>query len=70
MESMRQGKSPKRAARDAIERIKRKYPRFVGAVFAVNRHGKHAGACYGWTFQYAVRGNDTGDVEIHTVNPH
>ncbi|CAM6090885.1 unnamed protein product [Calypogeia fissa] len=69
VESMRRGKSPKSATRDAIERIKRKYPDFQGAVFAVNRKGKHAGAGYGWTFQYTVRANGMEDVEIHTVSP-
>lgn len=69
MESMRRGESPKSASRDAMERIKRKYPSFVGAVFAVNREGKHAGACNGWIFQYTVRGNGMDDVEIHTISP-
>lgn len=70
VESMREGTSPKDAARDAIARIKRKFPLFVGAVFAVDRNGIHAGACNGWTFQYTVRGYGMPDVEIYTVNPN
>lgn len=61
---------PKLAAKDAISRIARKFPDFVGAVFAVNKNGVHAGACYGWTFQYSVRSALMDDVEVVTVHPH
>ncbi|KZT75614.1 putative isoaspartyl peptidase/L-asparaginase 3 [Dorcoceras hygrometricum] len=66
---MRLGMEPKLAAQDAIARIARKYPDFVGAVFAVNKSGAHAGACHGWTFQYSVRSPDMADVVVHTVVP-
>ncbi|KAL0382277.1 UNVERIFIED_CONTAM: putative isoaspartyl peptidase/L-asparaginase 3 [Sesamum calycinum] len=69
VESMRLGMEPKLAAQDAIARIARKYPDFVGAVFAVNKNGIHAGACHGWTFQYSVRSPDMADVEVYTVTP-
>lgn len=69
VESMRQGMDPKHAAVDAISRISRKYPNFVGAVFAVNKKGEHAGACHGWTFQYSVRTEGMNDVEVFTVMP-
>jgi len=71
VESMRQGMTPKHAAVDAISRIKRKNPDFVGAVFAVNVEGIHAAACHGWTFQYSVRTSDMEDVEVevYTVSP-
>ncbi|XP_031391320.1 probable isoaspartyl peptidase/L-asparaginase 3 isoform X1 [Punica granatum] len=69
VESMRLGMEPKLAAKDAISRIARKYPNFVGAVFAINRRGEHAGACHGWTFQYSVRTPGMDDVEIFTVIP-
>ncbi|XAR66107.1 N(4)-(beta-N-acetylglucosaminyl)-L-asparaginase [Bertholletia excelsa] len=69
VESMRQGMEPRLAAKDAIQRITRKYPDFVGAVFAVNKNGVHAGACHGWTFQYSVRSPEMDDVEIFTVLP-
>ncbi|KAK3026435.1 hypothetical protein RJ639_041447 [Escallonia herrerae] len=69
VESMRMGMEPKQAARDAIQRIARKYPGFVGAVFAVNKNGVHAGACHGWTFQYSVRRPGMEDVEVFTVLP-
>jgi N4-(beta-N-acetylglucosaminyl)-L-asparaginase len=54
---------------DAISRISRKYPDFVGAVFAINKKGVHAGACHGWTFQYSVRNSSMPDVEVFTVAP-
>lgn len=69
IESMRQGVKPKKAAEDAILRIARKYPDFVGAVFALYKNGEHAGACHGWTFQYSVRSSGMKDVEVFTVIP-
>uniref|UniRef100_A0A5B7BDE4 beta-aspartyl-peptidase n=1 Tax=Davidia involucrata TaxID=16924 RepID=A0A5B7BDE4_DAVIN len=69
VESMRLGMEPKIAAKDAISRIARKYPEFVGAVFAVNKNGVHSGACHGWTFQYSVRSPGMDDVEVYTVLP-
>ncbi|VAH35491.1 unnamed protein product [Triticum turgidum subsp. durum] len=69
VESMRLGMEPRDAAVDAISRIARKYPDFVGAVFAINKKGVHAGACHGWTFQYSVRNSSMQDVEVITVTP-
>ncbi|XP_016564953.1 probable isoaspartyl peptidase/L-asparaginase 3 isoform X2 [Capsicum annuum] len=69
VENMRLGMEPEVAAKDAISRIVRKYPGFIGALFAVNRSGIHAGACHGWTFQYSVRNPAMNDVEVFTVHP-
>ncbi|KAF6173721.1 hypothetical protein GIB67_039611 [Kingdonia uniflora] len=69
VESMRLGMEPMVAAKDAISRIARKYPDFVGAVFSVDKNGIHAGACHGWTFQYSVRSPDMDDVQVFTVYP-
>ncbi|KAJ9539761.1 hypothetical protein OSB04_026267 [Centaurea solstitialis] len=69
VESMRLGLEPRVAAKDAILRIARKYPNFVGAIFAVDKNGVHAGACHGWTFQYSVRSPSMDDVEVFTVYP-
>ncbi|KAG5066231.1 hypothetical protein JHK86_009962 [Glycine max] len=55
VESMRLGMERKLAAKDAIARIARKYPDFLGAIVALNKKGEHAGACHGWTFKYSVR---------------
>ena len=59
---MRQGMSPKHAAEDAIQRIARHYPTYIGAVVAVDHRGRHGAAAHGWNFEYTVRS--------HTQNPH
>ncbi|KAF8046860.1 hypothetical protein N665_3376s0003 [Sinapis alba] len=69
VESMRQGMKPEEAAKDAVSRIARKFPDFVGAVVAVDKNGSHAGACHGWTFQYSVQSPDMDDVQVFTVLP-
>ncbi|KAJ7949487.1 Isoaspartyl peptidase/L-asparaginase [Quillaja saponaria] len=69
VESMRLGMEPKLAAQDAISRIARKFPDFVGAVVAVNKEGVHAGSCHGWTLKYSVRSPDMADVHVFTVLP-
>lgn len=69
VESMRLGMEPELAAKDAISRIARKFPDFVGAIFAVNKNGVHAGACHGWTFKYSVKSPEMDDVEVFTVRP-
>jgi len=60
---------PKLAAKDAMARIARKFPDFLGAVVALNKKGEHAGACHGWTFKYSVRSPAMKDVEVFTVLP-
>ncbi|CAL0310993.1 unnamed protein product [Lupinus luteus] len=69
VESMRLGMEPKLAAKDAIARIARKFPGFLGAVVAVNKKGEHAGACHGWTFKYSVMSPGMKDVKVFTVLP-
>lgn len=69
VESMRRGMEPELAAKDAISRIARKFPDFVGAVVAINKNGEHAGACHGWTFKYSVRSPEMEDVKVFTVLP-
>ncbi len=66
---MRQGASPQQAAENAIQRIVRHYPHYVGAVFAVDKAGKHAGACHGWSFQYAYQNRSVKEPQFVTVQP-
>ena len=66
---MRQGASPKQAAEDAIHRIVKHYPLYVGAVLAVDKAGNHAGACHGWTFQYAFQDSTVKEPQIVSVQP-
>lgn len=61
--------SPSEAAKDAIARIRLKFPTFIGAVFALDRQGAHAGACHGWIFQYTVQDAKMDNVEVFTVHP-
>lgn len=69
VESMRQGVSPKLAAENAIQRIGKHYPHYVGAVFAVDKAGNHAGASHGWIFQYAFQKHGMQEPKIVTVQP-
>ena len=41
VESMRNGMSPQDATADAIKRIERLYPNFVGAIIAADKLGNH-----------------------------
>lgn len=65
---MRRGFSPKEAAEDAIGRIKKKYPDFIGALFVVNLRGEHAGATSNWDFLYSVKTALTEEVQIFSVS--
>lgn len=69
VESMRQGISPKLAAEDAIQRIAKHYPDYVGAMFAVDKAGNHAGASHGWVFQYAFQKDGMHEPQVVTVQP-
>ena len=46
VENMRQGKSPKEAADDAIQRINKYYPGFSGAIIVANIKGEYGKCCY------------------------
>ena len=67
VEGMRHGLSPQAAADAAVRRMVRKYPSYVGALLAVDRHGRHAAACHGWTFTYAVRSANMSAARVYTV---
>lgn len=66
---MRQGASPQAAAEDAVRRIVRYYPKYVGALFAIDKAGNHAGACHGWTFQYSIMNSSLSKPYVVTVHP-
>ncbi len=65
---MRQGMSPKSAAQDAIQRIIRHYPAYVGAVIAMDYRGTHGAAAHGWTFEYTVRSSKR-NATVYKVEP-
>ena len=65
---MRQGMSPKHAAEDAIQRIIRHYPSYVGALVAVDHQGRHGAAAHGWKFEYAAK-SQSHNTTVFTVGP-
>lgn len=69
VENMRRGMKPRAAAEDAVLRIARRVPSYVGAVFAVDRAGNHGAACYGWQFKYAYRDARSEVVVVVAVDP-
>lgn len=67
---MRRGLSPQAAAEEAVGRIARRVPGYVGAVVAVSRDGRHGAAAHGWQFMYSVVSPASGgQVETVAVEP-
>lgn len=65
VESMRLGAAPAEAAAEAVARIARRAPGYVGAVVALDVRGRHGAACHGWPrFQYSLRSAATNGVEV------
>jgi len=70
VESMRRGMSPTEAAEDAVRRIARRVPTYIGAVVAVDAAGRHGAAAHGWEFRYSVASAGSGgQVEVVVVQP-
>lgn len=44
---MRRGATPTNAALEAIKRIAKHYPKFVGGVIAIDKNGEYGAACNG-----------------------
>lgn len=69
VENMRRGASPTDACRDALHRIVRHHPQFVGAVVAVNVNGAYGAACHGIAdFPFCVANPTYGTVVVKRVN--
>lgn len=67
IENLRNGKTPKKAALIAIERIREFYPKFFGGIIVINQKGEYAAACSGMDrFPFSV-GSKEG-VRIEYVN--
>ena len=66
---MRLGKKPRKAAEDAVLRILKYYPTYIGALIAVDTSGKHSAAAAGWKFKYAVRDASSNATQVHAVEP-
>lgn len=68
VESMRHGMTAEEAARDAVGRILKKYPKFNGALVGVSNTGKVGAACTGFeSFSFCVRTYQTGSTQIRKV---
>lgn len=69
MEEMRRGSSPESAARIAILRIVKYYPKFFGAVVAVNVTGSYGAACNGMTkFPITIANDEFGKASLQYYN--
>lgn len=65
VESMKNGMSATDAAKDAIGRITKHYPNFIGAIVAMDKYGNHGAGCHGLTtFPYSVKDSSTNDVQV------
>eukprot|EP00095_Tigriopus_kingsejongensis_P011866 maker-scaffold180_size281610-snap-gene-0.33 protein:Tk11866 transcript:maker-scaffold180_size281610-snap-gene-0.33-mRNA-1 annotation:"n -(beta-n-acetylglucosaminyl)-l-asparaginase" len=68
VEAMRSGLSPQLAAQEAIDRITRRYPDFIGAVVALKKSGEFGAACHGIAeFPFSVANQELGGAKLLTV---
>lgn len=68
VESMRNGKTASQAAEDAVRRISKVYPNYVGAIVAIDRYGNHGAGCHGMpTFKYSFRNGTTDGPQVQEV---
>ncbi|CAH1778028.1 unnamed protein product, partial [Owenia fusiformis] len=68
VENMRQGMAPDAAAIDALKKIIRYYPKFVGALVAATVNGTYGAACHGIpSFHYSVRSPSMQHVTVMEV---
>ena len=69
VESMRRGTSPTAAAQDAIQTIAKYYPKFSGALVAVNATGFYGAASHGFTgFSFTVYNPDLGNSTVISLD--
>lgn len=67
IENLRLGRSPKKAAQVAIQRIQQFHPKFFGGIVVLNVKGEYAAACSGMeSFPFSV-GSADGGVRIEEV---
>ena len=67
---MRRGVSPKVAAEQALLRIARRVPGYTGALFAVTKDGRWAGAAVGFaTYAVSYQDGASGGVKVVEIPP-
>lgn len=65
---MRQGATPTAAAGTAIKRIAKHYPKFSGAVIALNKEGEYGASCNGFDgFPFYVSNVKLGNPTMYYV---
>lgn len=69
VESMRRGLVPKEAAEEAVHRILKFYPSYIGALVAIDAQGNHAGASANWDFVYSYQDSHSKEPKIVKVSP-
>lgn len=69
VESMRRGVRVKEAVEEAVTRIAKRVPGYVGALVAVDKQGNIGAACFGWNFTYAYRNPESRGVQVVEVAP-
>ncbi|KAM7282213.1 N(4)-(Beta-N-acetylglucosaminyl)-L-asparaginase [Ixodes scapularis] len=68
VESMRHGTDPTSACRDALHRIVRHHPQFVGALVAVAIDGTYGAACHGIeSFPFSVASPSHGTAVVERI---
>lgn len=68
VESMRNGMSPSEASEDALRRIVKKYPKFMGAIVAVDKSGQHGAACHGLDeFKFSYGSRKSNGIVVETI---
>lgn len=68
VECLRNGESPEGAARSAIKRIRKFYPKFFGGIVVLNKNGEYGAACNGMDkFPFSI-GSIEGGLRVESVH--
>jgi len=70
VELMKQGATPTAACEEAIGRVAKYFPKYLGALVAVNKNGVMGAAAHGWTFWYSyINSTANGVPQLVKVPP-
>ncbi|XP_049294647.1 N(4)-(Beta-N-acetylglucosaminyl)-L-asparaginase [Anopheles funestus] len=68
VEAMRGGLGPAEAGQQAIGRIAKYYPSFVGGIVVVTKDGEYGAACHGMEeFPYSIADGTVSDGDVHVL---
>lgn len=69
VEFMRNGMSPDEAGQKAIERVARRYPKFMGGIVVIDKNGNYGAACHGIDyFPFSVYHPGISEVKVEKRN--